>query len=122
MNTGLPGTGIGGLFYLLSVIVMIFLEAKDILLRKKNGNSKQLVVEQAAIALSLFISIAATNIFFSKYVFKKPSVTLSATADIGEKTSYVIQNYPVVVPIFLLAVVLAFTQIMYLVLKSPRRN
>ena len=122
MNTGLPGTGIGGLFYLLSVIVMIFLEAKDILLRKKNGNSKRLVVEQAAIAVSLFISIAATNIFFSKYVFKKLPVALSATAGIGEKTSYVIQNYPVVVPIFLLAVVLAFTQIMYLVLKSPRRN
>ncbi len=122
MNTGLPGTGIGGLFYLLSVIVMIFVEMKDILLGKRNGDRKRLMIEQTAIAVSLLISIAGTNVFFSKYVFKRPTIYTSSTAGIVEKSSYVIQNFPVIVPILLLTVVLAFTQIMYFVLKSRSRK
>ena len=121
MNTGLPGTGIGGLFYMISVVVMIFMEIKDIILRRKNGNSKAIVTEQSIIIVLLVVAIFATNIFFSKYVFKKPPIYLAVNANFGEKTSYIILNYPILVPLFLLIVVLFFTQLMYFYLKPSKK-
>ncbi|OGK17530.1 hypothetical protein A2774_00895 [Candidatus Roizmanbacteria bacterium RIFCSPHIGHO2_01_FULL_39_12c] len=121
MNTGLPGTGIGGLFYMFSVAVMIFIEVKDLLLRKKNNKRKKIVIEQSIIIVLLISAIYATNVFFSKYVFKKPPVLLAVNATFEEKSRFIILNYPIIVPLLLLFVVLIFTQIMYFHFRTSNK-
>lgn len=122
MNTGLPGTGIGGLFYMISVAMMILIEIKDILLGKKKTKNKIIVIEQSVIVILLIISIYVTNIFFSKYVFKKPPLNLAVNANFGEKTRYILLNYPIVIPFLLLISVLIFTQGMYFYFKSVNKR
>ena len=122
MNTGLPGTGIGGLFYMISVLVMVLIEIKGILLRKKNGKRKNIVMEQSIIIVLLIGAIYATNVFFSKYVFKKPPLYLAVNSTFSEKASYVIINYPIIIPLSLLILVILFTQSMYLLLKSSQKK
>ena len=121
MNTGLPGTGIGGLFYMISVVAMILIEIKDILLGRKKAKSKAIVIEQSVIIVLLIAAIYTTNVFFSKYVFKKPPTFLAVNANFGEKASYVIINYPIIVPFILLLIVIVFTQSMYFYLKSTKK-
>lgn len=118
MNTGLPGTGVGGLFYLVSVVVMIFIELKDYLVRKNGSKKLKLVFEQTFLACSIVIAIVATNIFFSRYVFKRTLPTLSSSPTFIQQSSYLIQVHPVIVPIILLFFVTSATQILYLVLKN----
>ena len=122
MNTGLPGTGIRGLFYMFSVFVMIFIEIKDIIFRRKNGYSKAIVLEQTIIIFLLIVAIYTTNIFFSKYVFKKPPIYLAVNANLSAKASYVVTNYPILVPLALLIIVLIFTQALYVFLKSSKNE
>jgi len=60
MNVGLPGTGIGGLFYLLSAFTMPFTEAVRTIRGEKPASRWRFVMSQVGIAISIFAVLAAT--------------------------------------------------------------
>ncbi|HSL69501.1 MAG TPA: hypothetical protein VK864_04625, partial [Longimicrobiales bacterium] len=59
MTAGLPGSGIGGLFYLIGAVAMPFRE----LARRLGGRPRRgaLVASQAALALSIIVALWATG-------------------------------------------------------------
>lgn len=66
MTTGLPGTGIGGLFYLLSAMLMPVWEMRRALRRRHreaaaHGARWALVLRQFALALGILAGLAATG-------------------------------------------------------------
>lgn len=57
MSVGLPGTGVGGLFYLLSALLMPFREAYRAAAGKSNPRSRRVVLRQSLIALGVLAGI-----------------------------------------------------------------
>ncbi len=53
MSVGLPGTGVGGLFYLVSALCMPFREAYRAATGRSDARSRDLVVRQTLIALGV---------------------------------------------------------------------
>ncbi len=53
MSVGLPGTGVGGLFYLVSALCMPFREAYRAAVGRSDVRSRGLVVRQSGIALGV---------------------------------------------------------------------
>ncbi len=119
MNTGLPGTGVGGLFYLLSVVAMILIEIKDFIFMKKRKKHYQLrlVFEQTLLAITIVIAIVSTNIILSTYVFRRRFIPTASWASPVQRSIILIQNHPVVVPIILLTLIIITTQILYFILR-----
>ena len=63
MTVGLPGTGIGGLFYLLCAFAMPIVEVvRNARGRRKNG-SWRVAAAQFSLALAMFSVLAATGLF-----------------------------------------------------------
>ena len=61
MNAGLPGTGIGGVFYLLSALWMPFHELHKTLRRKSRPQRMRLILVQLSIALGIIAGIWLTG-------------------------------------------------------------
>ena len=61
MNAGLPGTGIGGVFYLLSALWMPFHELHKTLRRKSRPQRMRLILVQLSIALGIIVGIWLTG-------------------------------------------------------------
>ncbi|MBI4463502.1 MAG: tetratricopeptide repeat protein [Acidobacteria bacterium] len=59
MNVGIPGTGVGGLFYLLSALWMPFCEARRAVRGRSTSSSRSVVKRQAFIAAGILAGIGA---------------------------------------------------------------
>ncbi len=62
MTAGLPGTGIGGLFYLISALLMPFREAFRFLVGRGDRARGQLALQQGGLALTILGAIWVTGI------------------------------------------------------------
>jgi predicted TPR repeat methyltransferase len=61
MSPGLPGTGIGGLFYILSALVMPVCEAWSLVTHRPSGRSWRVVMTQFMIAAGALVALWATG-------------------------------------------------------------
>ena len=80
MNAGLPGTGIGGLFYVLLALLM---PVRELYLTARGRSSRErwrLVLQQAAIALGIVASLAVTGWVFSRAVDTQEAVGLGGSS------------------------------------------
>lgn len=68
MIAGLPGTGIGGLFYLLSALVMPLVELVRLLLWRKRTSNWKLVFSQFALAVGIIVAFSLTGLILN-YLF-----------------------------------------------------
>lgn len=116
MNTGLPGTGIGGLFYLILSFFMFFLESRKYLNGRRNTKRMRLVFEELMIAVSIVFTIFITNVVLSRIFFKKIQ-SAGSQSGMLEKIYFLVQSYPIIVPVLLLVLVLSFVQIISLCVK-----
>ena len=57
MTAGIPGAGIGGLYYLISALWMPFKEVQRARKGQSTPASRRLVRRQALIALGIFVSL-----------------------------------------------------------------
>ena len=62
MTAGLPGTGIGGLFYLISALFMPFREAFRALIGRGDRAKGQVALQQGGLALTIVGAIWVTGI------------------------------------------------------------
>lgn len=80
MNAGLPGTGIGGLFYVLLALLM---PVRELYLTARGRSSRErwrVVLGQVAIALGIVASLAVTGWALSQVVDTQAAVGLGATS------------------------------------------
>ena len=62
MTAGLPGTGIGGLFYLISALLMPFREAFRFLVGRGDRARGQLALQQGGLAVTILGAVWVTGI------------------------------------------------------------
>lgn len=79
MSIGLPGTGVGGLFYLLSGLFMPFREGYRALWRASDRRSRRLVTRQAGITLGVLVGIWATGWLLGLVLSHAPAFVAMAT-------------------------------------------
>ncbi len=79
MNAGLPGTGIGGLFY---VVLALLMPVRELYLTARGRSSRErwrLALQQASIALGIVASLAVTGWVFSRVVDTQDAVGLGGS-------------------------------------------
>lgn len=62
MTAGLPGTGIGGLFYLISALLMPFREAFLAIIGRGNRARSQMALQQGGLALTILGAVWVTGL------------------------------------------------------------
>lgn len=77
MTAGLPGTGIGGLFYVLSGILMPFREAYRAVLRKSDARSRRLVAYQALLSVGVVAGIWVAGWLLGLMISWAPTVAVA---------------------------------------------
>lgn len=120
MNVGLPGTGIGGLFYLLSVIFIFTSELIAVCRGKGNRQRWHTVIEQLLMTITMIFMAFITNYYFSKILFKKYPIPLPDRPALTDKVVNLYQNHPLLIPVTLLLAVLIFINALYLFLRARK--
>ena len=75
MTAGLPGTGVGGLFYMLSGVLMPFREAYRAVRGKSDARSRRLVGYQTLMALGVVAGIWVTGWLLGLMISWAPAVS-----------------------------------------------
>lgn len=69
MNVGIPGTGLGGLFYAISILFIFLLEVTRFLLGRGNMSRLRFVGTQMMMLVGVVIALVFTDIFLEKVFF-----------------------------------------------------
>jgi len=111
VNVGLPGTGIGGLFYLLAALLLPLLELRRTVRGRSSLRRWGQVIRQALIALGIILAIWATTWVGGQVLSVGLSPKLMAGGHVrivGRRTPNVLQVAPTVLTLLTLGgVVLA---------------
>lgn len=81
MNVGLPGTGIGGLFYLLTALLMPVVEVIQTLRGKSSVDRWQLVIRQTVLAGGIIAGLFATGWLLNHTLPHSARVSLHVAAN-----------------------------------------
>lgn len=122
MNVGLPGTGIGGLFYLLTAFMILAYELVMTVRGRSNLGRWKVVGEQVGITVTMIIAAIVTNSLISTYLLKKTAPPAASHTVAGAVLSFY-ATHPIFVPVTLLFLVLCAVQIAHAILTraaSPR--
>lgn len=122
MNVGLPGTGIGGLFYLLTAIIILLNEMYLTLRRRSSMKRWKIILEQSWITFSMIAVAIIINILLSTYILKKHSSFVPSSKNTIIVGAYFLQAHPILVPIILLAGVLMTVQILSLLITIKLKH
>ena len=72
MTAGIPGVGIGGLFYLISALLMPFKEAWRLIKGTSTTDSRRMVLRQVMLALGILASLWVTGWLLGLAIVKFP--------------------------------------------------
>lgn len=113
MTAGLPGTGVGGLFYMLSGILMPFREAYRAVRGKSDARSRRLVAYQTLLALGVVGGIWVTGWLLGLMISWAPAVAaaMQGTSHVATHASNVVRAMAFVLAFATLAFVLAAVQV-----------
>lgn len=125
MFTGLPGTGIGGLFYLVTVVpTMVVIEIGRTLSGRGNGRRARFVFHQALLSVTIvgiyLLTGALLQVVVPPQAMTNLGVSSKAVAGLGVSPQTV-TTMIVAFPFALLFLVLAATQLLRLVLTISER-
>ena len=119
MNTaGLPGTGIGGLFYLAAVVYLFFAEIVLLVMGKSSRKRWTVIFEQLGIGTAMVITALLISEVLVKLVSKSHPRHSIAAGSAAAVSYSVLQTYPVLVPFVLLFAVFISVQVLRLVLLA----
>lgn len=77
MSVGLPGTGIGGIFYLVSALCMPFREGRRMLSGRSNPRTRAVVVRQFLLALGVLGGIWLAGWLIGLLLLRVPAVVMA---------------------------------------------
>ena len=116
MNVGLPGAGIGGLYYLICTAIMPFKEVFLTLTKPKHQFRYRLVFTQFSIASAIVIGFIFIYQLFSSLFESNLSLQISINND----SSLPSLLFPVVISLALLVLILAVVELSAFI--SKKRN
>lgn len=112
MNAGLPTTGIGGVFYTLSVIIMLLFELFKTLTGKSTKKSWGFAISQLTLVFLMTGSIFVTGEIISKLFPKQVAISLTS---ISSSTNFSGNSSTLFyAPVLLLVVLISSTQVLRL--------
>ncbi len=120
MVAGLPGTGIGGIFFLLSALLMPVVEFVRTLQGRSNLRRWRFVLRHSGIALGILGAMWATGWLLGQLLFALLRTRISATATAALHPHNVIQAPPLMLTLGVLLAVLLSVGI-FRRLFAPRR-
>lgn len=106
MIAGLPGTGISGLFYLLSAFWMPFAEIIRLLRGRERQSDWKLIFSQFALALGIFIILGATGVLLDYFISFSVNILGIFASNVDGKSQLV--NLGVAPTVITLAVLFIF--------------
>ena len=114
MVAGLPGTGIGGIFYLLSAVCMPIREIPRLIRGKSSFRRWKLIMKQWGLSSGIMIGFWITGVVLAMLIPSKIYL---------EKTSShnVLKIKPLMIALFVLFVVLAFVEISRFFIPKPNK-
>lgn len=104
MNVGLPGTGLGGLFYLSATLAMLFVEIYITLRGKSSFKRWHLVLKQLIIAFSIIAGIILTAYLLSLTMLPKSEAVKSVQKIMHADSNYSFLLYIAPLPIIIIIV------------------
>ena len=106
MIAGLPGTGISGLFYILSAFWMPIAEIVRVLRGRKRQSNWKLVFSQVVLASGILVTLGATGALLDYFISFSVTVLGIFASDSGDKSQLV--NLGVAPTIITIAVLFVF--------------
>ncbi len=116
MVAGLPGTGIGGIFYLLGVLCMPIRETQRLLRGKSSRKRWALIVRQWGLSLGI-----VAGFWLMGYVLAT-IIPAGVQAAGSASTHNVIQIKPFVISLSVLAAVLSLVEVSRFFIPKPKRT
>jgi hypothetical protein len=110
MNVGLPGTGIGGLFYLVSALCMPIMA----LVRKVKGDGAvrwRLVGSQLILATAIFIALALSWAFIDRAMAVTSKVASSFAPGMVAESNVDLGVAPTIITVVVLLVILGLIEL-----------
>ena len=118
MNVGLPGTGIGGLFYLLTALLMPVVELVNTLHGRSSATQWQIVLRQTTLALGVLGGLWATAWCLKHLLPDQAILSLKTTSD---RTTSVFGVTPTMLTLATLGGVLATVEVIHLFYEVKHR-
>jgi len=121
MNAGLPGTGIGGIFYLLSALLMPIFEVVNTLRGKSSWSRWVLLFKQLAMAAGIIAGMWALGLLLGLLLETRPDLEVArmVNAHIAEQFAQatkinVFHIAPVIMSMVTLTIIIATTNVLRL--------
>lgn len=114
MSVGLPGTGVGGLFYLLSALLMPFREAHRATTGRSDRRSRGVVLRQSLIALGVLGGIWLAGWLIGLLLSQVPAVAeaINAVPGLTGRSGNILKVASVFLALGTLAAVLGTVEIL----------
>lgn len=117
MNIGLPGTGIGGLFYFFSALVMLGIEITRIIRRKKDSRKSQIARRVIPMLTGIIITMLLLDWAVSMVI---ASIHASLSSGAARQTSYQIFTWqPIFLSMLTLGIIVFSVQVLKLLVRRP---
>lgn len=120
MNVGIPGTGLGGLFYALSVVAMIVIELYLLLIGKSDPERRQLAFRQSFMLIGIVLSLVAMDFFLEKVLFAPASPLMQGVSDRAADGADALALSTTLFGIGILAIIGLFVQVLRLFFAAPK--
>jgi hypothetical protein len=124
MSVGLPGTGVGGLFYLVSALCMPFREAYRAATGRSDARSRDLVMRQTLIALGVLGGIWLAGWLIGMVLSQAPAVVsaINASPDVVGRSPNILKVASLVIAFATLITVVGTVEVVGLVRRwrAPR--
>lgn len=117
MNIGLPGTGIGGLFYFFSALVMLVIEVVRVTRRKKDTRRSQIARQVIPMLAGIIVSMLLLDWAASAVIFAIQS-SYSHGAAASQSSYQVLTLKPIILSMVTLGFILLSVNFLRLVVKS----
>ncbi len=116
MNIGLPGTGIGGLFYFFSALVMLWIEIVRLLRRKKDTHRSRIARRVIPMLMGIILSMLFLDWVISIVILSIRSS--SSYGAVAQQSSYkILTLQPILLSMITLAVILLSVHIMKFIVR-----
>ena len=129
MTAGLPGTGIGGVFYLLSALLMPFVEVVKTLRGQSSGARWLLVIRQFAMASGIVAGMWALGVLLGLLFAAQPDIEIAriVNAEIISQLERVAKINvfhiaPVIMSVLTLTLIIAMTHVLRLFYRPTERQ
>ena len=110
MTVGLPGVGIGGIFYLVSALLMPVRELARVARGERGERRWALVAQQCAIAVGILVALWGTGWAIGRLIGRAPALSASIAGH-GTHATNVVRVSALALSLGTLALVLLATQV-----------